>query len=374
MKFIVKRELMVDGFTKVGKAVSGKSSIPVLQGFLLEVTQEEINITGSDSSETIKHCIPVDGENVIVHDSGSIILPKQIENIVKKSNKQIEFSLDGFTTKVKSGKSEFDIICLDATDYPKFPEYDLSTPSLQLEGEQFRDLIKKTAFAASTSETRPVLQGICIEVSAGNVNLVCTDSHRLSRIIHKAQAVQDARIVVPAKTLDNMSKVFDLDKEVHVFIQNEQHILLRNGQTYYISRLLNDNYPDTSRLIPNDSDGKLKINRQEIVQGLELIKEIANASDGDKQGVVKLHVNGVASLSSQQAQKGKGKIDLPYDSFEGEELTISFDCKYALDALKSMDCETVNMSFNGAMRPFLIEPDGEVALAELQLILPVRTM
>lgn len=374
MKFEMKRDLLVEGFTKVGKVVSAKASIPILQGFLLEVTQDEIIITGSDTSETIKHAIKVDGEDITVTEPGKVVLPKQIEAIVKKSNNLIEFSLDGFKTTIKSGKSEFEINCLDADEYPKFPDYDYSSPSLLLAGEQFRDLIKKTAFAASTSETRPILQGVCVEVEKGNVNLVCTDSHRLARVSHKAQSEQAIKIVVPAKSFDNMCKVFDLDKQVEVFVQNEQNILLRNGQTYYISRLLSGNYPDTSRLIPTDAKEMVTINRKELVDGLELIKEIASSADKSS-GVVKLHVNGVASLSSQQSQKGKGKIDISYDSFESEshELTISFDCKFALDALKSMDCETVDMNFTGSLRPFVIKPHGDVQLDELQLILPVRT-
>lgn len=376
MKFEINRDLLVEAFSKVGKVVSSKATIPILQGFLLEVTQEKIIITGSDSTETIRHAIAVDGEDINVIEPGKVVMPKQIEAIVKKSNNCIEFSLDGFKTTIKSGKSEFEIICLDADEYPKFPEYDYSSPSLLLAGEQFRDLIKKTAFAASTSETRPILQGVCLEVGKGNVNLVCTDSHRLARVVHKAQSEQDIKIVVPAKSFDNMAKVFDLDKEVEVFVQNEQSILLKNGQTCFISRLLSGNYPDTSRLIPTDSKELVTINRKELVDGLELIKEIAS-SDNKNSGVVKLHVNGVASLSSQQAQKGKGKIDIPYDSFEvnGEdnELTIAFDCKYALDALKSMDCETVEMNFTGPLRPFVIKPHGAVQLEELQLILPVRT-
>ncbi|NRD81044.1 DNA polymerase III subunit beta [Bacillus sp. BRMEA1] len=377
MKFEIKRDVLVDGLTKVGKVVKSKASLPILQVFLLEVTDKEIIITGSDNTETIKYAITVDGEDVKVIESGNIVIPYQIEAIVKKSNNCIQFSLeDGNKTTIKSGKSEFEMICLDAEDFPRLPQFDYVNPSLVLAGEQFKDLIKKTYFAASTAETRPILQGVCIELVPGYVHLVSTDSHRLARVRHQAQAEEEMTVVVPAKSLDNMSKVFDLDQQVEVFVQNEQTILCKNGQTYYMSRLLNGNYPDTNRLIPTDSSEIVTINRKQLVDGLELIKEVATSGEGNKSGVVQFHVNGVASLSSQQSQKGKGKIDIPYESFESEEheMTISFDCKYALDALKSMDCETVDMSFKGSMRPFVIKPHGDdVQLDELQLILPVRT-
>ncbi|MDC3424280.1 DNA polymerase III subunit beta [Aquibacillus sp. 3ASR75-11] len=376
MKFDVKKAVLVEGLTKVSKVIAAKSTLPILQGILMEVTEQEIKLTGSDTNETISHCIPVDGENVKVYETGKTVLQKQVVDIVKKSRKEITFTLDGFTTTIRSGKGEFDLNGLDPEEYPKFPKVDLEKPTLVFNGNQFKDFIKKTAFAASDKDTRPVLKGVFCDIQGDCIKLVATDSHRLSRVTHKTSNSADIQLVVPAKSLENAIKLFDLDYEVEVFADNGQLLAFRNGPTIYLTRLIEGNYPETSRLIPSDFKANMRINRKEFLSGLEQIYDIANASDGNTKGTAKLHVNGEACLSSHQAQTGKGRIDIPYESLEGEDgFTISFAVKYAIDSLKALECEEVDFKYTDSMRPFLLSPSSDTSdLEEVQLILPVRTI
>ncbi|MGN7300742.1 hypothetical protein [Ferdinandcohnia sp. SAFN-114] len=105
------------------------------------------------------------------------------------------------------------------------------------------------------------------------------------------------------------------------------------------------------------------------------MNEVSKTADNNNEGVVKLHVNGAATISSQQAQTGKGQIEIPYSSLEGEDdYDIAFSCKYAIDALKALHCDEVSFRFTGPMRPFLITPVEDTEVEERQLILPVRTI
>ncbi|MFE7064206.1 DNA polymerase III subunit beta [Sutcliffiella sp. NPDC057660] len=371
MKFSIKRDLLMEGLNRVIKVVNQKHSIPILQGILFELTADKLTITGSDSTETIRHIIDADGDGLLIESEGNMVFPKNIVEITKKLNKEIAFSQDGYNATIISGKSEFQIITLDAEEYPKFQSFDLNSPTVTYKGPEFRDLVRKTAFSAADSEIRPILTGVCIEVVQEDCTLVCTDSHRLSKISKRAKVNQDFKVVVPARSLETASKIFS-DSDVDMYLSPQQ-LLLRNGSTLYLSRLLDGNYPDTSRLIPTDYQNKLTIDRKEFIDGLEMLKGLSLSADDNKGGIVKLHINGAANLSTNQTQRGKGKVDVPYTSYEGEEdFTISFSIKYAQEALKSIDKEKVDIFFQGQLRPFVIQPT-EVT-EELQLILPVRTV
>ncbi|QHA38745.1 DNA polymerase III subunit beta (plasmid) [Rossellomorea marisflavi] len=376
MKLTIHKETITEALKKVTRVLASNSAIPILNGVLLEVSNKEVLLTASNSTETIRQTITVDNVSVDVIEPGKIVIPKPVIDIVKKCNKDINFSLNGYSLNVVSGKKTFDFTCLDATDYPKFPDIDLSKPSFVLEGHTFHQLIRKTAYAASNSETRPILTGVCFELAEGNCSMICTDSHRLGRVIQPAASEEKLKIVVPAKAFDTMTKVFDFGQDVEMFIENDLHILIKNNSTTFLSRLLEGTYPDCNRLIPSTNSSVMTINREALFDAIDTLKDIASQSDTSKDtGVVKLNVNGVATFSTANNQKGKGTIEIPYENLEGEDdFTVSFNCKYALDALKSLDSDVVEVSFNGGMRPFLMGPTGDADLEEVHLILPVRTV
>lgn len=375
MKFEINRDILSEGLAKVSQVLATSTPLPILQGILLEVEQDSISLTTSDNTQSIQHTIPVDGDAVKVFESGKTVLPKTAVKLVKKSKKVLTFTLDNFLTTITSGKSVFELNCLDPEEYPKLPQIDDSKANLTLNGKQFADFVKKTAFAASTSETRPILQGVLVDIQKDCITLSSTDSHRLGKVTCKWSNQEEIRIVVPAKFLDKAAtKIFEPDSDVELFA-HEQMILLRNDQTVYYTRLLDGNYPDTSRLLPTEFISVMNIDRKEFLDALDLVNEVSKTADNNNEGVVKLHVNGAATISSQQAQTGKGQIEIPYSSLEGEDdYDIAFSCKYAIDALKALHCDEVSFRFTGPMRPFLITPVEDTEVEERQLILPVRTI
>lgn len=371
MKIVFKKEVLVGSLEKVA-SIKAKGTIPILQGIYMEANSEEVRFTCSDSNETIQDCIAVDGENVEVIESGQIVLPRQVIDIAKKLTKDITFTLENFSINIKSGRSKFDLNCLDPDEYPKLPKGEFENPTLKLRGTEFGEIIKKTAYAASKSETRPILTGVCFQSNEDCIDIVSTDSHRLAKIKLKLEKAEEFKLVVPAKSLETALKVFDLKNDVEVYTQNNTQLILRNGPTFFITRLLEGNYPDTSRLIPQSSKSCMKIGRKDFLQSLELISGIANDGDSVK-GVAKLHVNGLAALSTHQSQAGKGLVEIPYESLEGEDdFTISFSIKFLIETLKALSSDLVEFKYEGSMRPFLVVP-CESKIEEVQLVLPVRT-
>lgn len=374
MQLKINSSLLTEAFKKVEKVVNPKHSIPVLQGIYMEATEEELIFIGSDSNESFLYHIPVDGQSIDVIKPGKTVLSKQITELAKKFKKDIQMNLEGFKLYVKSGRTEFDLNTFDPEEYPKLPQFDIEKPTLTIKGTDFNEYIKKTAFAASESEIRPILQGVCLQLSEGSMNFVSTDSHRLGRIQASAEHDKELKLVIPAKSADKLTKTLDLQDDVFVYCESDNQVIFRSGALIFYCRLLEGTYPDTSRLIPTDFKAEMKISRKAFLNELEIVKGIADSADNGKGGVVRLHVNGAATLSSHTAQTGKGKAVVEYESLEGEDdFTISFSAKYMVDALKALDDEFVNFKYQGNMRPFLLTP-CDAKHDELQLILPVRDM
>lgn len=372
MQLKINSSLLSEAFKKVEKVVNPKHSIPILQGIYMEATEDELIFIGSDSSESLEYRIPVDGQSIDVVQPGKTVLSKQITETTKKLKKDIQMNLDGFKLLLKSGRTEFDLNTFDAEEYPKLPKFDIEQPTLTIKGTDFNEYIKKTAYAASESEMRPILQGVCLHLTEGSMNFVSTDSHRLGRVSASAQHEKDIKLVIPAKSVDKFTKNLDFQNDVFVYCESDNQVIFRSGALVFYCRLLEGTYPDTSRLIPQDFKAEMKINRKAFLDELEIVRGIAESADNGKGGVVKLHVNGAATLSSHTAQTGKGKAVVEYESLEGEDdFNISFSAKYMVEALKALDDEYINFKFQGNMRPFLLTP-SESKHDEIQLILPVR--
>lgn len=374
MHLKISSSLLSEAIKIVEKAVNPKHSIPILQGIYVEATEQELIFIGSDSNESEKYILPVDGQSVDVIVPGKTVISKQITETIKRFKKDIEMRLDGYTLFLKSGRSEFDLNTFDPEEYPKLPKFDIDQPTLTIKGTDFIDYIKKTAYAASESEIRPLLQGVCLHLSNGSMSFVSTDSHRLGRVQATAEHDKELKLVIPAKSVDKLTKLMDVKSDVFVYCESDNQVIFRSGALIFYCRLLEGTYPETSRLIPTDFKAQMKINRKDFLDELEIVRGIADKADNGKGGVMKLHVNGAATLSSHTAQAGKGKGVVDYASLEGDDdFSISFSAKYMSDALKALDDEFVYFKYQGNMRPFVLTP-SESKLDEIQLILPVRDM
>ncbi|MFD5853578.1 DNA polymerase III subunit beta [Cytobacillus pseudoceanisediminis] len=363
MKFQLSQEGLKDVLTKLGKVLTAKSSIPILAGVLVEAKTDCLLFTGSDGSESIIHRIPVGDGTALVEAEGRSVFSKDCIEIAKKLKGMVAFEVTGATVKVSQDKTKLDFGVLDAADYPSVANTPTSKPII-FSGEDFSNMVSNTYFAASKSEIRPILMGIHMSFSSeGNV-FVATDSHRLGKVTF-GKSEQELKITVPAKTLESTLKFFDLEKEVFVF-PSETQIAFANGNTILYSRLLEGNYPDTGRLIPKESKFNLVVSRKELLDALELFKDLS------KNSVVKMKVDNLFVELKAFEGTTSGIREIAFESYDGEEgFTISFSAKFVADALKPLECTSVRIGLEGPMKPFTIHPITEEA-TELQLILPVR--
>ncbi|MEW4286033.1 DNA polymerase III subunit beta [Priestia koreensis] len=377
MKFIIAKDALVQSVQDVMKAVSSRTTIPILTGIKIVATDEGVTLTGSDSDVSIESFIPVeeDGKEIVdIHHSGSIVLPARFfSEIVRKLPKEsVEIEVQPhFSTVIRSGKAEFNLNGLDAEEYPHLPQIEEEN-AFKISTDLLKNMIRQTVFAVSTSETRPILTGVNWKVEDKILTCIATDSHRLA--LRKAPVEIDAdssyNVVIPGKSLSEFSKILDDSHDlVDIVITNNQ-VLFKTKHILFFSRLLDGNYPDTSRLIPSESKTDMTLNVKEFLQAIDRASLLAKEG---RNNVVKLSTleEGVVEISSNSPEIGKVIEEVQSQSIDGEDLKISFSAKYMLDALKALEGTEIKVSFTGAMRPFIIRTPEDDSM--LQLILPVRT-
>ncbi|MBM7572515.1 DNA polymerase III subunit beta [Aquibacillus albus] len=379
MKFIIQRELLMESIQHVMKAISARTAIPILTGLKIEVKNDGIKLTGSDSDISIESFIPKE-ENGIVNidqmEPGSIVVQaKYFPEIVRKlPQKTVEIESDDLLkVTIRSGTAEFHLNGQDADEYPQLPHLQTEN-SFDLPTDLLKNLIKQTVFAVSTVETRPILTGVNIKIEDGFLYFIATDSHRLaSRQIPLESNTQNltfSNVVIPGKSLNELNKILEETEDPIEISVTENQVLFRTKHLYFLSRLLDGNYPETSRLIPEQSKTILYGQTKELLQSIDRASLLAKES---RNNVVRLQTkpSNLVEISSNSPEIGQVVEEVTAKSIEGEELKISFSAKYMMDALKAIENEQVKIEFTGAMRPFIIRPVDNDQI--LQLILPVRT-
>jgi DNA polymerase III subunit beta len=377
MRFIIQRDHLVQSVQDVMKAITSRTTIPILTGIKIVATEEGVSLTGSDSDVSIESFIPReegDKEIVEIKQTGAIVLQAKFfsEMVKKLPTDHVEIEVQNhLQTVIRSGSSEFNLIGLDADEYPHLPNIEAENV-FRIPTDLLKAMIRQTVFAVSTSETRPILTGVNWSVENDELICIATDSHRLALRKVKIEINTEAsyNVVIPGKSLIELNKILADNNELIDIVITENQILFKATHLLFFSRLLEGNYPDTSRLIPTESKTDIVLQSKEFLQAIDRASLLAREG---RNNVVKLSAieDGSIEISSNTPEVGKVVEEIKSLSVTGEELKISFSAKYMMDALKALEGTEIKISFTGAMRPFIIRPMNDDSI--LQLILPVRT-
>ncbi|WJE15825.1 DNA polymerase III subunit beta [Halobacillus sp. ACCC02827] len=378
MKFIIQRDQLIESVQNVMKAISSRTTIPILTGMKIEASTSGIKLTGSNSDISIESFIPQEEDGIVYVENiepGSIVLQaKYFPDIVRKlPQNTVEIESDNSrNVTIRSGSAEFHLNGQDPEEYPQLPQLH-TEDSFELPIDLLKNLIRQTVFAVSTSETRPILTGVHVRMEEGELEFIATDSHRLaSRKLPLEQPAGTTLppIVIPGKSLTELNKILaDSEDTIEISVTDNQ-VLFRTKHLYFLSRLLDGNYPETSRLIPDHSKTIVQIDTKELLQSVDRASLLAKEN---RNNVVRLMTkeNNHLEITGNSPEVGNVVEEVLANDVEGEDLKISFSAKYMMDALKAVDYDQVKVEFTGAMRPFLIRPVDDDQI--LQLILPVRT-
>ncbi|MGO4889015.1 DNA polymerase III subunit beta [Anaerobacillus sp. MEB173] len=379
MQFIINREPFVQSIQHVTKAVSSRTTIPILTGIKIVADRTGVTLTGSDSDISIECFIPIEEEGkeqVKVMQPGSIVLQaKYFADIVKKlPESQVEIVVqDQFATTIRSGYSVFNLNGLDPEEYPRLPQIEEENV-FRLQNDLLKNIIRQTVFAVSTAETRPILTGVNWQVDNGELNCTATDSHRLAMKKAAIEGNDDlsfSNVVIPGKSLNELNKIIDDSSEQMIdIIVTENQILFKSKHILFFSRLLDGTYPVTKNMIPTHTKTDITLQTKGFLQAIERALLLSQSSKNNVANLKTLD-DGMIEITAVTPEIGKVTERVQSISTEGEELRISFNGKNIIDALKVIDSTEVKIAFTGAMSPFVIRPSNQDDA--LHLFSPVRT-
>lgn len=372
MEIILNKEDFSNGIKIVEKITSQKAIQPILSNILIEsVASDRVKLCATDLKLAINYKISAQVEK-----EGAITLSaKKLSEIVSKLS-SVEIALksqeETDNVKIKSGKTEFDMIGLPANEFPKVLDENNSqdTKTIIINKNEFSKAIKQVIFAVSMQETQPVLTGVCFNIENNVLELAATDGNRLTRIQKEIETPVEELInfVVPAKTLAEVQRISSIveDENITLKIQKNKIVFEFENLTFQ-SCLIDGIYPKYQQLIPTSSEKKITIDRVELINSIERVSIMVN----DRTNIMKFNFSqGQLEIMADTPDAGKSKdyIDIQYDF---SDMLIAFNFKYVLDSLKNMDSKNVEIEISDVLAASIFKPQDDKS-NYICLIMPVK--
>ena len=372
MKFVIKKEDLYNGIKIVERATSAKALQPVLLNILIEtIGTSAIKLVATDLDLTV--IAEVDAQ---VEEEGKITLPsKTLNEIVSKlGDKLITFEMPEGETSVHitCQNSKFDIIGISAAEFPpEFSSIQLNDDEgFEVEVRPFAKAVRQAGFAAASYETSNLLSGIVCDISNNVMEIASTDGNRLARVREIIDNKENLakQLIIPSKTLNEFIKMTSFINEDSIKIYTEKSkFIIKTEKTITISRLLEGQFPQYNKLIPNESPKEALVNVSQLIAALERVSIMVN----EKTSIVKLEFsNNTLKLTADTPDSGKSEEVLDIDYAYDEELSIAFNYKYVLEALKNIDSTEVKVGLNTPLSATMFKPNSEEDY--VCLIMPVQ--
>ena len=366
MKIICDSAELAKAAFSVQRTVSGKSTIPSLEGILIEAFENKIKLTGYDLE--VGSTVVIDGD---VRTEGKIVLNAKnfcdILRMVPDDSISIETD-DRNIAKIKSGEADYSIIATNAEDYPELPSLSKFSPVV-VELGLLKDMIKKTIFSVSTGERNPVHNGVKFEITQNKIVLVAVDGARLAvrreEINYDEEQNGTLNFVVPAKTLGEIQKnASDDDTPIEIKV-GDRHIIFKIGEYKIISRLLEGNFLNYKSAIPMSSETRIVVETKRLIESIERTSLIITDKSSPLRLIVENNLLKFSSVTALGTASDKMVADI-----EGKNIEIGFNNRFVLDCLKVCDVEKIKIEMISANQPITFSPlEGDHFFF---LILPVR--
>lgn len=352
MQLSVTRKELNDGLQIVSRAVSAHTSLPVLKNVLLETGTDSIKLSATDLELGIEVLIPAN-----VQEPGGLTVHARtlLDIVAQLPEADVRMVAgDDQVLNIVCRRSEYRIQGLTAEDFPALPEVG-SGVVVELSQPVLKKMIRQTALAASTEDTRPILTGVCFMVEGETLRLVATDTHRLAvRTAPVKQATGDAAVIVPVRSMNELPRMLGDDENGTVSIRIDvNQIMFHTPTSTLISRLIEGQYPRYERVIPESYNRRLTIPREEFQSSLRRARIVAR--DADSRDRVVLATTGENLVITAVSDQGRAHEEFEI-AREGDEISIAFNVNFVLDVLGAIECEGVFLDLNDPLQPAVIRP------------------
>lgn len=368
MKFKCSRNDLLVCLSSVTKSASSKTTMPILEGILIETIGNNVKFTTNDleigSEYIIKANVESDGKTVVDN--------KMFNEIVRKLEAdEITFEVDNNTFIIKSASGVFKLSTMNPEEYPKLPVFNVDN-SIVIKQGIFKDMIKKTIFATSQDENRPIYTGALVTVEDNILKVIAIDGFRLALKQYVLENSNDNfKAIIPGKTLSELIKILSDSEDINVKIGvNKNQALFELGECIVVSRIIEGEFLNYNSVIPSEFETKIKVNTKNILESLDRVSLFSReVSEKEKKAPIKLNVSMEGIEISCTSLAGDAKENV-VGVVEGKSLEIGFNPRYLIEALKVIENEEIVMNFTTNVSPMIIKPTH--GNDYIYMVLPVK--
>ena len=363
MKFICDRNKLTEAVTNVQRAVSSKSTIPALEGILIKAEANKITLFGYD----LEICITTTIDASVQQQGSSVIKAKLFADIIRRlpeNNITIEVD-DKNIVFISCGKANFKLVGMPAEDYPEIPVI-RSTDTIKISSEILNSMIKQTIYAVADTDVKPINKGTLFEIENKIFRMISLDGYRLAIRTENIDYEGEKYMIVPGKSLSEVSKLINEDAENIEIISGGRHIIFKIGSYSVISRLIEGQFINYKASIPESHLTQIRINTRKFIDTIERLSLLL--TDKMKSPIKCCIEDSIINAScNTPLGQAEDQIDV---SMTGENIEIGFNNKFLLDALRNSETDEIIMELSGATKAIVIKPTEGNSF--LFMLMPMR--
>lgn len=364
MKFSINQSSLNDTINIVNKAVNPRSTNPALAGILLEANENEVSFRATDLELSIQATAPA-----LIEEDGKALLPAKllVDIVATLPDEAVNIEVSEEKAEITCAKSNFSIRTLNATDYPDFPRVE-TTEKVSLPFASFSEMIKRVAKMTARDDSRPILQGVNVNVNGNKLELVATDAYRIA--IAKAEVETDNTsefsAVIPGVFLMDVAGLKG-DIANAIISLSENQVVVECNDVVFINRRIAGNFPDYVQLLPENANVKAKVNAKELAEAVRRIGVLSNISHSIKMSFDPNSGNLALSGSAADVGSCDENIAATYEAGT-EKVDIAFNCNYVLEGLGCFNSEEINFEIQADNKPGIFKDNGNT----IYILLPVK--
>ncbi len=368
MKIVCEKDKILKAINSVTKAVASKTTMPILEGIFIQTNENQVKLTTYDLEIGIEYIIECD----VKEQGATVVNAIMFSEIIRKlpdTDIKIEIN-DKNLLVIECEGSLYKLATMNPDEFPELPQINIEN-SIEIEQNSLKEMIRKTIFAVSTEENRPIFTGCLFQISNNKLNVVAVDGFRLAwKSKFLQNKINDFTAVIPGRTLNEINKIIsDSFDNIKIGVAKNQ-ALFEMENCKVVTRLLDGEFLNYSSVIPENWETRIRVNRDILQNCFERVSLISSSSiEKEKKYPVKVLVEiGKVTISCTN-QTGDAKEEIYVES-EGKNLEAGFNPKYFLDALRAIDDEEVFVDFGTSISPCVIRPveEGDYTY----MILPIR--
>jgi DNA polymerase III subunit beta len=364
------QENLARGLSVVSRAVSSRSTLPVLANVLLKTEDAGLKLTATNLEIGITYWVP----GKIETDGATTVPAKLLTDLVNSlpAGDKIDLELGtGESLHLRSGRFETHIKGIDAEEFPAIQTAG-DRPTTRVAQNVLRQALTETAFAAASDEARPILTGVLAKFEGDQLTLAAADNYRIAvKTIPILDAVPETSVVIPARALNELARVLsDVEDPVDIVLAaGRNQVLFHLDGIDLVSRLIDGQFPNYQQVVPKEHSTRAVLDREELLRAVRPAALIAHESAN----IVKLQIGadgepGITVSANAEVGDHVGQVEA---AVEGDGTTIAFNARYLADVLTNVDADQFALELNGPLSPGVFKPVGDERY--VHVVMPVRT-